>query len=85
MVNKNINELSTTDVKKVYSGVANASGNHCRCGCRGRYFEDARNIKRILKIVKNVAFAGGKVDRDDQNVYADVTVYGRSYTLYFVS
>jgi len=30
-------KLEPIDVLKVYSGRANASGNHCRCGCRGNY------------------------------------------------
>lgn len=30
--------INIYDVLCVYSGTPSASGNHCRCGCRGKYY-----------------------------------------------
>ena len=37
----------TGPIAKVYSGRPG-----CGCGCRGRYFEDARNITRVLNVMR---------------------------------
>lgn len=40
--------ISANDIGKVYSGRPG-----CGCGCNGKYWEDARNIKRIVKIMNS--------------------------------
>lgn len=40
-------ELDETRVHEVYSGSPG-----CGCGCRGRYFKDARNITRVVRRMK---------------------------------
>jgi hypothetical protein len=40
-----ITQIGPTEVVRVYSGRPG-----CACGCRGKYFEDQRNITRIVKI-----------------------------------
>lgn len=35
--NERVLALTLTDIDKAYSGRPSASGNHCRCGCRGKY------------------------------------------------
>ena len=46
-----INELTPEMVVSVYSG----KDGKCCCGCSGKHFRDARNIKRIVKILKENA------------------------------
>ena len=36
--------LTIADVKNVYSGRPTASGNHCRCGCCGKYTYNAMHF-----------------------------------------
>jgi hypothetical protein len=37
-------EVAVENIVKVYSGKPG-----CGCGCRGNYFTDERNIKRVVK------------------------------------
>lgn len=39
-------QIDPTTIAKVYSGKPG-----CGCGCRGRYFTDERNIRRVVKIM----------------------------------
>lgn len=48
-------KVDTADIVKVYSGKPG-----CACGCKGNYFEDARNIKRVVGMI-NDAVPTGKV------------------------
>ena len=38
--------IKVEDIGKVYSGRPG-----CCCGCRGKYWDDLRNIKRIVKTI----------------------------------
>lgn len=59
-------EIDPTTIKKVYSGKPG-----CGCGCKGNYFEDERNIRRIVKAINkgrhsaqfqsHEGFAGGTI------------------------
>ena len=40
--------ITPAQVERVYSGRQG-----CMCGCLGKYSEDARNVKRILNILKS--------------------------------
>ena len=52
-VRRTIMELDVARVKRVYAGRPG-----CGCGCNGRYWDDARNIKRVVKEMKeNVSWA----------------------------
>lgn len=45
-----INALQPEMVERVYSGRPG-----CGCGCKGKYYGDARNIKRVLNAMKKNA------------------------------
>lgn len=42
--------LDAADVVRVYSGKPG-----CGCGCRGKYYEDERNIRRVVSWMKREA------------------------------
>lgn len=88
--------LTPSDIVKVYSGRPSASGNHCRCGCRGTY-----RYSSDVNILKERGYAGDKSDVNDKQVakvlaivqahvdvasaddsWYDVEVDGRSFTIY---
>jgi len=78
-----IQDIAPESVTQVYSGQDEV----CRCGCKGRYFEDARNIKRILAAAAKLEDSGAKVDWSDgldQERIANVS-HGNdhAYTVYF--
>lgn len=41
-------KILADNIARVYSGLPG-----CGCGCTGKYWEDARNIKRIVKIMNS--------------------------------
>lgn len=54
----------------------------CRCGCKGTYYEDEKNIKRLYNKVLRAMAAGETVE--DEGDYINYS-YGndRAVTLYF--
>ena len=42
-------DLTSDQIRRVYSGKPG-----CGCGCRGKYFTDPKNIKRVLKAMKQL-------------------------------
>ena len=70
-------------VAQVYSGRASEGDMGCMCGCRGKYYEDDRNKRRVLKVVMSADDRGWDVSDDGvvENVHA--VVNGRTYVVYF--
>ncbi len=89
--------LTTQDIINVYSGRPSASGNHCRCGCRGTYrysshatkaergYHDAPsdvNDKQVAKTLAILQANADKASAPDDCSWFDVEIDGRSYTAY---
>lgn len=55
--------LTPADIAKVYSGRPSASGNHCRCGCRGTY-----RYNSDVSIAKDRGWDGDPSDVNDKQV-----------------
>lgn len=70
-----IRELRPSQVTRVYSGLPG-----CGCGCRGKYFEDSRNITRVVNAMKAmlddeyVNIKAVDFDFDDSNSFGDCRV-----------
>lgn len=47
--NATVMALALTDIEKAYSGRPSASGNHCRCGCRGKYSYNSAPRDRLRR------------------------------------
>lgn len=66
------------EVTNAYSGQDRV----CRCGCKGRYYTDSKNVKRLYnKVLKGIAEGGDVRDEGDYVNYS----YGndRAVTLYW--
>lgn len=84
--------LTVNDIEKVYSGRPSASGNHCRCGCRGTYrysstvalpaHLDATDVndKQVAKVFAIVQAQA--IEAADDCSWFDAEVNGRNYTVY---
>ncbi len=71
-----IANIDYTKVTRVYSGRPG-----CGCGCRGKYYDDTRNIKRIVKAMYNNLSDATRIDYD--NELAAVETDTRYYWAYF--
>lgn len=74
--------IEPKEIARVYSGRPG-----CGCGCRGKYYDDARNIKRVLTAMrKNISGARLTYDRGEGTVgdpVAAVETDTRYYWAYF--
>ena len=59
-----ISDITEAQVQKVYSGKPG-----CGCGCRGTYWEDARNVRRVLKVLQSRPDEVNVVDCGDTFCY----------------
>lgn len=70
----NIVNIDPTKVVRVYSGRPG-----CGCGCRGKYYEDARNIKRVLKAMRETISAADRIAMTDQTAAVEGDRYYWAY------
>lgn len=59
--------LDPERVARVYSGRPG-----CGCGCKGKYWSDARNIKRVVRLMKENAPHAERLDFDEKDGVAAV-------------
>jgi len=52
-MNQSVASIDPSTIARVYSGKPG-----CGCGCRGSYYDDARNINRVVKLMNSRAAAG---------------------------
>jgi len=70
----NIVNLDPSRVERVYSGRPG-----CGCGCRGKYYEDARNIKRVLKAMRDNITLADRIDFSDNVAAVEGSRYHWAY------
>lgn len=72
-------EITVDKIARAYTGKAG----HCYCGCSGKYWEDVRNKKRVLKLVQTTQ---GKLEayqfEGEGVIVTRETSTGKAYTLY---
>ena len=72
-----VSKIDPDTVTRVYSGRPG-----CGCGCRGKYYDDVKNIKRVVKAMKANAVGARLVIFDDDG--SGAAVQGdRYYWAYF--
>lgn len=80
MISPTTNTMLTIDVSRVqqvYCGKANT----CCCGCAGRYNENPRRIKQVVRHIEMLAREGNQVIVDDE--FVSVQTKARMYTAYY--
>lgn len=54
-----MNPIDPSTIVRVYSGKPG-----CGCGCNGKYYEDTRNIRRVVKKINERIGTGAGVNKD---------------------
>ena len=67
-------------IERIYVGQDHC----CRCGCRGRYYEEGQISKHNLSFVLRIMAAGAECEIDEGRPYVNLS-YGddRAVTIYF--
>lgn len=67
--------IDETKIVRVYSGKPG-----CGCGCNGRYFEDERNIRRVVRKMNASEKRGVQNEDRDPIYYVENSRYLWAYT-----